>query len=593
MIADIIHPAEVREVHRIEALGLKAVDRGQPRIEIELRRRRRHGNERFADRAGVETCGIADETDFLAVDLKCEGMVMPRVTGCFDRTEAQAFNIDHIAIVNGMHERRRNWGDGSPQAFGLIAIDAPGAVDELGRIDQVLRAELVDVNVRAVACKFAGGSCVIEVDMGDQRVTDVACRKAECCEARNECGQRACGAGFNEHRAEAAHRIEDHECAHRLWDVEVEKVDRMNSTRDGHGRMVWCRATLRDMEQPLLVSTWSFGQRGHAAAWPALASGGSAIDAVERVCEVIDADPSIDSVGFGGLPDARGRVSLDGCIMLSPARCGSACYVRRFMHPVSIARRIMEKTSHIMLAGDGADAFADTQGFLPADLLAADAQDAWQKWMNDHQRPDQSRDQHVKGATHVDQPRSRLPRPIDVPGSGGKLFFHPAPPEDPSQRRRVSNILDYESRWRHHDTIGTLAIDVRGEMAGACSTSGMPFKLPGRVGDSPIIGHGLYVDPTAGAATATGAGELVMGVCGSFLAVECMRRGASPIDALRETLQRIMNSYDLKPEHQVAMIALRPDGTFASAALRPGYRTSIRSRDRDEVIEPDLVMLPE
>lgn len=348
------------------------------------------------------------------------------------------------------------------------------------------------------------------------------------------------------------------------------------------------------MAQPLLISTWSFGQRGHSAAWPALASGGSALDAVERVCAVIDEDPQIDSVGFGGLPDARGRVSLDGCIMLAPDRCGSACYVRRFMHPVSIARKIMENSPHVMLAGDGAEAFADQHGFMPADLLSADAQDAWQKWMKDHKPIDQSRDRSASAKIPIDQPRSHLPRPIDVPGSGGKLFFHPGPPtQGDSDARRRLPLTPEENRWRHHDTIGTLAIDSRGTLAGACSTSGTPFKLPGRVGDSPIIGHGLYVDPAAGAATATGAGELVMGVCGSFLAVECMRRGAAPVDALRETLQRIIDSYDIKPNHQVAMIALRPDGSFASASLRSGYLTSIRHHDRDEVIRPDLVMLKE
>ena len=343
----------------------------------------------------------------------------------------------------------------------------------------------------------------------------------------------------------------------------------------------------------MLISTWSFGQRGHAAAWPALASGGAAIDAVERVCEVIDADPSIDSVGFGGLPDVRGRVSLDGCIMLSPSRCGSACYVRRFMHPVSIARKIMERTPHVMLAGDGADAFADTQGFMPADLLSADAQDAWHKWMKDQAPVNQTRDRGLA------QP-GKSPRPIDVPGSGGRLFFHPGPPgpsgpssESEGDQRQRSPSMHDENRWRHHDTIGVLAIDSRGTLAGACSTSGTPFKLPGRIGDSPIIGHGLYVDPDAGAATATGAGELIMGVCGSFLAVESMRRGEAPQDALRQTLQRIIDNYAVGPDHQVAMIALRPDGTFASAALRPGYRTSVRMRDRDEVIEPELTMLPD
>jgi L-asparaginase/N4-(beta-N-acetylglucosaminyl)-L-asparaginase len=328
------------------------------------------------------------------------------------------------------------------------------------------------------------------------------------------------------------------------------------------------------MPAPLILSTWSFGQRGNEAAWPGLAGGGHSIDAVQKVCEVVDADPEVDSVGLGGLPDASGHVTLDGCIMLAPNRCGSVCAVRRFMHPVSIARRVMERTQHVMLAGGGADAFAEQEGFLPADLLAANAQDAWEKWKKDHVVADQTRDRGVE--------RQRSLRPIDRTGSG-RLFLHPGPSEDQEQ--------DDESKWKHHDTIGVLALDSQGVLAGGCSTSGTPFKLPGRVGDSPIIGHGLYVDPEHGAAVATGAGELIMGICGSFLVVECMRRGASPADALRQTLQRICDAYEIREDHQVAMIALRPDGRWSSAALRPGYKTSRRSASRSEVLDPELVLL--
>jgi len=146
------------------------------------------------------------------------------------------------------------------------------------------------------------------------------------------------------------------------------------------------------MSAPLIISTWSFGKRGNDAAWPALAKGGSSLDAVEKVCAIVDADPAVDSVGFGGLPDSSGRVSLDGCIMLAPNRSGSAVFIRRFMHPVSIARRIMEKTPHIMLAGEGAEAFAESEGFLPADLLSANASDAYQQWLRDRGVIDQSRD---------------------------------------------------------------------------------------------------------------------------------------------------------------------------------------------------------
>lgn len=326
----------------------------------------------------------------------------------------------------------------------------------------------------------------------------------------------------------------------------------------------------------MIISTWSFGQRGNDAAWPALARGGSSIDAVERVCEIVESDPQVDSVGFGGLPDSNGHVTLDGCVMLAPNRCGSVCAVRRFMHPVSIARKVMEHTNHVMLAGDGADSFAQAQGFMPADLLAADAQDAFEKWKKEHGIVDQSRDKGYFAPKPVDrdQPSGR---------GSGRLFLHPAPTDDDT---------DPESKWKHHDTIGALALDSRGVLAGACSTSGTPFKLPGRVGDSPIIGHGLYVDPDHGAATATGTGELIMGVCGSFLAVEALRRGDSPLDAVREVLQRIIDQFDLRPEHQVALIAVAPNGEFASAALRSGYKTSIRQANRSEVVDPDRVMLP-
>lgn len=341
----------------------------------------------------------------------------------------------------------------------------------------------------------------------------------------------------------------------------------------------------------MIISTWSFGQRGNDAAWPALARGGSSIDAVEKVCQVVEGDPEVDSAGFGGLPDSSGHVSLDGCIMLAPNRCGAVCNVRRFMHPVSIARKVMEETNHVMLSSDGADAFAQAQGFMPADLLSADAQDAYQKWVRDQRSVDQSRDKGYQAPMPIDRGGRRDAQSRGGDRGPGRLFFHPGPPSQESQKRAPEPPKDDEGKWKRHDTIGVLALDNHGALAGACSTSGTPFKLPGRVGDSPIIGHGLYVDPEHGAATATGSGELIMGVCGSFLAVELMRRGAGPLDALREVLQRIVDSYDLRPEHQVALVALTREGRWASAALRQGYKTSIREAHRSEVVEPDAVML--
>jgi N4-(beta-N-acetylglucosaminyl)-L-asparaginase len=329
-----------------------------------------------------------------------------------------------------------------------------------------------------------------------------------------------------------------------------------------------------------IVSTWSFSARGNEVAWPILADGGSSLDAVERCCAVIDAAPDVDSVGYGGLPDASGRVSLDGCVMLSPARCGSACALRRHLYPVSVARKVMEETSHVMLAGCDADDFADKVGLASAELLAPGAKEAWEAWKAKPAIVDQSRDRLVPAAA-----RQAGLRPMDGgPGSDGRLF---------GTSKSADRDPTGEGRWRHHDTIGTLAIDAHGVIAGACSTSGIPYKVPGRVGDSPIIGHGLYVDPNVGGATATGAGELIMGVCGSFLAVELMRQGRSPLEAIVATLERISRSYALEAHHQVALIALRTDGEWAGAALRSGFRAAYRDGRGPEIAEPQATLIPD
>lgn len=309
-----------------------------------------------------------------------------------------------------------------------------------------------------------------------------------------------------------------------------------------------------------MLSTWSFSERGHRAAWAALAAGGSSLDAAETVGRTAEADPAVDSVGYGGLPDREGIVSLDASVMLSPRECGSVCHVRHYLHAVSIARRVMEATPHVMLAGDGAEAFAASEGFETAPLLSDAARDKWLAWRAAPGPVDQSRDSGL--------------RPIDVGGGEGALF------------RGAS-----EADWAGHDTVGVLCADRTGRMAGACSTSGAPYKRPGRVGDSPIIGHGLYVDPDGGGATATGTGELVMGLCSSFAVVESMRRGASPSAAITHALERIRDSGPLRDEHQVAIIALRPDGAWAAGALRPGFKSVYTDESGTIVRDPDVVLL--
>jgi L-asparaginase/N4-(beta-N-acetylglucosaminyl)-L-asparaginase len=316
---------------------------------------------------------------------------------------------------------------------------------------------------------------------------------------------------------------------------------------------------------PLLLSTWSFGLHGNAVAWPALRDGGSGLDAVEAAARVVEADPEVDSVGYGGLPDAEGNMTLDAAVMLSPALSGSVCAVRTCLHVVSLARRVMEDTEHSMLAGAGADALAKKAGLDGAVLLSDEARRRWEAWRADPKTVDQSRD----AGTGL--------RPIDH-AEGGRLFGRAA--RGPADER-------------HDDTIGTLAIDRSGRLAGACSTSGTPYKVPGRVGDSPIIGHGLYVDPEFGAAVGTGSGELISGVCGTFLAVELMRRGAAPRDALQEVIERIGAAFRIEPEHQAAFIALSPRGAFSSASLRPGFRIAVTDETRNAVIEPEFVLLGE
>ena len=323
------------------------------------------------------------------------------------------------------------------------------------------------------------------------------------------------------------------------------------------------------MAGPLILSTWSFGMKANSAGWPVLSSGGAALDAVEQACRAVERDPTVDSVGYGGLPDRTGRVSLDGCIMLSPSQCGSVCFIRSFMHPVSIARRVMEKTPHVMLAGEGAQEFALAQGFEVEELLSPEAAARYEEKRAELKANPNLEYRRVIGAANREErgrgqgtgDRKKMDSGLRTPDAG---LLSPEPP---------------------HDTVGVLAIDSRGQLAGACSTSGLPMKHAGRVGDSPIIGHGLYVHPKHGAAVATGNGELVMGTCGSFLAVECMRRGATPAQALRECMARHIESFDLNESHQIGMIALTPAGEWAHLSLRPGYRTAIRSGTQDELIE--------
>jgi len=322
---------------------------------------------------------------------------------------------------------------------------------------------------------------------------------------------------------------------------------------------------------PIMLSTWSFSRRSLDSAWLGLEQGGRSLDAAVFACSIAEEDPSVDSVGYGGLPDADGNVTLDGSVMLAPGRAGSVAGLRLHRHPARVARMVMERTRHLMIAGDAADRFADQCGELREEVLAPEAKAAWDRWM------ERAVGDAIKAGTAVetkgvmDASLVPGPRPVDPGSGGGRLFAE-------------------ERRWCAHDTIGVLVRDRAGVMAGACSTSGTPFKMPGRVGDSPIIGHGLYVDPSAGAAVATGTGELISAVCGSFLVVEGMRAGKSAEQAIREALERVEQSFTLEPHHQVAFLALRADGQWAGGALRTGFLTVQRDAQGSAIHEPKVVM---
>ena len=300
------------------------------------------------------------------------------------------------------------------------------------------------------------------------------------------------------------------------------------------------------MSLPLLISTWSFSLRILEEQFPRLAVAGSALDVVEDCARAAEIDESIDSVGYGGLPDREGRATFDAAIMLSPSQSGAVCAIERHIHPVTIARLVMEKTEHSMLAGVLADIFAEAHHHASQKILSDSALTKWERWRDSHAPP------------------TPLP-PFD--DGTGELFGS-------------------------HDTIGTLAIDAGGVMAGSCSTSGMAWKVPGRVGDSPIIGHGLYVDPQRGGATATGHGELVSGVCGSFLVVELMGRGATPSEAIHDTLARVAQCWPLEPKAQVAFIATTPEGHWSSGSLRPGFKVSVCNDADHSIHDPEIVLHP-
>ncbi len=305
-----------------------------------------------------------------------------------------------------------------------------------------------------------------------------------------------------------------------------------------------------DRAVPRVASTWDFGVAANQAAWAVLGRGGRALDAVEAGARVPEADLRNHSVGKGGYPDRDGRVTLDASIMDEHGNCGAVAALERIAHPVSVARRVMERTPHVLLVGDGALQFAREQGFAEEDLLTADAERAWREWL----------------ATAKYRPV--VNGEVRSYGAGADAAAKPGGAAD-------------------HDTIGMLAIDARGDLSGACTTSGMAWKRHGRVGDSPIVGAGLYVDNEVGAATSTGVGEEVIRNAGSFLVVELMRQGRSPEAACREAVARIVRRRpEVAKEIQVGFLALNRHGEVGAWAIQKGFSYAVCDARRPDALIP-------
>ncbi len=291
--------------------------------------------------------------------------------------------------------------------------------------------------------------------------------------------------------------------------------------------------------KPIVISTWDAGIAANQAAWAVLGMGGRALDAVEQGVRVTEASLNC-CVGLGANPDRDGFVTLDSCIMDEKANCGSVAFLERIKHPVSVARRVMEKTPHVMLVGQGAQQFALQEGFpLESPELSEDAKRSYQNWLkNSHYQP-----------------------VINIENSKKQTAFAPAKLEN--------------GNW-NHDTIGMVAMDADGNLSGCCTTSGMGFKMRGRVGDSPIIGAGLYVDNEVGAATATGQGEDVIRICGSHLVVELMRQGLMPEEACKKAVERIIKiKGDKARDIQVGFIAINKNGDYGGYCIQKGFNFAV------------------
>ena len=293
------------------------------------------------------------------------------------------------------------------------------------------------------------------------------------------------------------------------------------------------------VNQPIVLSTWNFGIEANKEAWSVLQNKGTALDAVEQGVRLVEADPTERSVGYGGRPDRDGNVTLDACIMDHESNIGSVAGLEYIKHPITVARKVMEETPHVMLVGDGALQFALEKGFKKENLLTKESEEEYKEWLKN----------------------TNYQMPINI---------------------------------ENHDTIGMIVLDQNGNLSGACTTSGMAYKMHGRVGDSPIIGAGLYVDNEIGAATATGHGEEVIRIAGSHLVVELMRQGKHPEDACKEAVHRIIRLTTLRKKDlkniQVGFIALNKQGEYGSYCIHPGFNFAVHDQSGNRLIDGKSVI---
>lgn len=293
-----------------------------------------------------------------------------------------------------------------------------------------------------------------------------------------------------------------------------------------------------DLNHPIVLSTWDFKLPVNETAYKILHDGGSVLDAVEKSIRIVEEDPKITSVGRGGYPDRDGHLTLDACIMDEKGNAGSVVFLEHIMHPISVARKVMEKTPHVMLAGEGALQFAVEQGFTKEDLLTSEAKKAYQDWLK---------------ASSYNPPLNE----------------------------------------KNHDTLGLIVMDVKRNLAGGCSTSGAAWKMRGRVGDSPLIGAGLYVDNEVGAATSTGLGETVIKIAGSFLIVELMRSGKSPQEACQIAVERLIHK---QPQYKnidnflAGFIAINKEGEVGGFSYKKGLQYSLHKNGMNKVVDADYLV---